>query len=746
MSQTDAQQESILCTPNYEIFNAQNGWTLARFSEEKTGKLFNASGDKLPTDKNLLVSLTGSWKISKKDGSKVFSVSYYEIPKQTSRANIVSYFKALKCRIGYKKANAIYDMFGEKTWDVIDNNPWELINVEGISRKNVEVLIKARVKNNQLRDVIAMCANAHVDIPAYTVLKVINDFGEKTIQTLSANPFALTKYKVPFEKADAIAKSFGLPNNFQPRMEAGIASLFSKATVCGHICIPKTDVSVNGKTEHGIIHQMMQLLNCSENECKTAVNEMFSAGKLKSGAGCIFTEESYSEEEAIAANIERLMFAGHSKIEHLDNIIADYESENFKLADSQIEAVRMVFKSQVSVITGGPGTGKTTVIKAVLFTHQQVFGASSEPILLAPTGKASRRMSEATGYPAATIHSSVGFRGDDIPADEEATINGNLVIIDEASMVDQKICAVLLRKIQTGAKLVFVGDINQLPSVGAGNVLKDIIDSTVIPTTRLNVIFRQKGESPIITNAAKMNEGDTELIYNSTFCFFETETEEETFRKTKEIYLKCIRKYGIENVILLNPQRQNTKVSVGAFNRELQQTLHTPEWEKYLDSCTNEENLSIKIGNTEYKPGDRIMQLKNTEVARNGDIGIIRRIAKYPDPDDPQNWMYNAFIEFNDDGMEIQYDIDMMRDIDLAYATTVHKSQGSEYECVIEVVSSSHPMMLRRQIIYTGITRSRRFVYLVGQSEALKKAIKAGTPDYRFTALKGRLKNCRLGA
>ena len=435
------------------------------------------------------------------------------------------------------------------------------------------------------------------------------------------------------------------------------------------------------------------------------------------------------------------MLAPHSKIEHLESLIDDYETDNFKLAESQREAVSMVFKSQVSVITGGPGTGKTTVIKAVLYVHQQVFGASSEPVLLAPTGKAVRRMAEATGFHAATVHSSVGYRGTSIPVSDEITVEGNLIIIDESSMLDQQICAILLNKIRTGAKVVFVGDINQLPSVGAGNVLKDIIESEVVPTTTLSVIFRQEGESPIIANAAKMNAGDTDLVYNSTFCFFDMPTEEDTFRKTKEIYLKCIRKYGISNVILLNPQRQNTLLSVGAFNKELQAALHTPEYSMYLDRCDDSDGLLIHIGSTEYRPGDRVMQLKNTEIASNGDIGIIRRITRYPDPDDPENWLYNAYIEFNEDGKLLEYNMDMMREIDLAYAMTVHKAQGSEYTCVVEVVSDAHPMLLKRQILYTGITRAKTYVYLVGQYDALKKAVQDGTPVFRFTALKGRLQH-----
>ena len=739
MEPNAARMESILCSPNYEIYRSQDGWCFIRYTEEGTGRKFNASGENLPSDKKLLVKLSGNWKISRRDGSKVFDVSFFEIPKQTNKENIISYLRSMKCRIGYKKAAQIYETFGEDTWDIIEERPWELTCIDGISDKTVEAVVRAKKNSGQLHDAASMCAEANADIPLYILQKVIDDYGDRTVETIRDNPYILTDYKISFEKADAVGLSLGLPKNYQPRLEAGVNCLFSRAAVSGHSCLPKMDVTVQGKKSRGIICQMMQLLNCTEEDSKVTVNRMFRAGKLKYSAGCLFTEESYSEEESIAADIKRLLLAEHCEIGHLDNIIDDYEAENFKLADSQRAAVKMVFRSQVSVITGGPGTGKTTVIKAILYVHQQVFGASSEPVLLAPTGKAARRMAEATEHPAMTVHSAIGYRGDSVPAKEDVAPGGNLIIIDESSMLDQKICACLLSKIKTGAKVVFVGDINQLPSVGAGNVLKDIIESSVIPTTMLSVIFRQQGESPIITNSAKMNAGDTDLVYTSTFCFFDTPSEEETFQKTQEVYLKCIRKYGIANVILLNPQRRNTLLSVGEFNKKLQETLHTSEYSKYLDISDCEDDLSIRIGGMEFRPGDRIMQMKNTEIASNGDIGIIRRIAKYPNPDEPGSWLYNAYIEFNDDGKLYEYNIDMMREIDLAYAMSVHKAQGSEYACVIEVVSSSHPMMLRRQILYTGVTRAKKYVYLVGQIEALNKAILDGTPVFRYTSLKGRL-------
>lgn len=494
----------------------------------------------------------------------------------------------------------------------------------------------------------------------------------------------------------------------------------------GHVCVPKDE----------LLGEMTKVLNAgfhnavSEDSCKEALNLAYKMKAIKVTANMVYSTKSFEEETGIVKDIRRIMSASDSKITEIDTFIEEYEDANFKLADSQRDAVHGVFEHQVEIITGGPGTGKTTVTKAVLYVHQQVFGGDSNAVLLAPTGRAARRMSEATGFPAQTIHSAIGYTGvPELDNRNEGFLEGNLFIIDESSMMDQFIAAKLLSMIPDGAKVVFVGDPDQLPSVGAGNVLREMIRSKAVPTTILSVIFRQAQDNPIVGNSLKINQGCTNLTFTNTFCFIERSAPEEILRTACAFYVKAVKKFGLENVILLNPFRNKGLLSVNEFNRQLQNLINPP--------IEGEE--SIKIRKLEFRPRDLVMQTKNTEIAMNGDIGVIHEISKMPDPDDMNRWTYIASIEFNGDGKRHDYTPEMMQDLDLAYCTTVHKSQGSEYQTVIMVVSEEHKVMLKRNIVYTGVTRAKQNVALIGQTEALNTAILNNQTDVRHTLLGDRL-------
>ena len=740
MEKASGALESVRCSFVFEV--GSNGtWSICRYRRQGDGKVISASGDGLPKQKHVVVDLHGKWEFDKKDARKVLRVSYFDYPPQTEEASIIGYLVALQCGIGFAKAKAVYEEFGEDSWTVIDEHPYELKKVKGIDSFSIRKLIEKRTASSQLRNLLAICSDAGVSLSPTKMRKIIKEFGNESTKKVEENPYCLTKFSgISFDLADAVAESLGIAKNFGPRRKSGVFAILDRAAICGHVCLPLMDTKGHdGKLCKGLLSEMKKSLQITEDEAKETVKELFDAKKLRVTKGFVYTSKRFEEESNIAKNLKRLMRAEFSSIGHIDPFIEDYEKENFQLADSQREAVRRVFESQVNIITGGPGTGKTTVIKAVLYAHRMVFGESSEPILLAPTGKAARRMSEATDYPAQTIHSAVGFRGDDVPPDSDAKIDGNLIIIDECSMMDQEIASVLLEKIPTGAKVVFVGDPDQLPSVGCGNVLADMINSKAVPTTKLSVIFRQEGDNPIVVNSFKVNNGRTDLVFNNSFVMLETKNDEDTFNKAYKLYLKCISKYGINNVILLNPQRRNTDLSLDAFNKKIQETVHEDP-QKYLGIDDTGEEDYIRANGKKFFVGDKIMQLKNTESARNGDIGFIRDIKDVSDPDDPENVLKFAVVEFNDDGVLLEYSVDQMSDVDLAYATTVHKSQGSEYRFVIEVVSMAHPAMLKRQLLYTGITRSKENVALIGQKEALVTAVKNGEPEHRWTLLSARLK------
>ena len=507
-------------------------------------------------------------------------------------------------------------------------------------------------------------------------------------------------------------------------LAAAIRKVLDNAAASGHVCLPKNE----------LLEQMVRFTGCSRDCCIEAIRAAFRDGRLLGANSCLYSPKRYEQEESISSNLVRLMAAECKPVRNLDRLISDCEIDLYSFAESQKDAIRNVFQNPVSVITGGPGVGKTTVTKGILAVHKDIYGSASKPVLLAPTGKAARRLSEATGYPAQTIHSAVGWKGEEFDYDAQPVpLDGNLIIIDECSMMDQQIAAILFERIETGSRLVLIGDVDQLPSVGCGNVLRDIIDSKVVPTARLTEIFRQAGENPIITNAHKINQGDDSLVFGKQFRFVECLNEQEIFEAACRMYVRCVSAYGDEEVVLLNPQRNNTLVSVDRFNAELQARINPPAPGK----------MEIRIGKTVFREGDKVMELKNTEAGpKNGDIGYIREISRRKSPEDPDQFNYYANIEWNGDRTWIEYNQDDMRHVTLAFCTTVHKAQGSEYKYVIEVVSRAHPGLLKKNLIYTGITRSREAVCLIGELESLSRAIKRNRDDEdrRYTLLASRLK------
>ena len=360
------------------------------------------------------------------------------------------------------------------------------------------------------------------------------------------------------------------------------------------------------------------------------------------------------------------------------------------------------------VLVGQGGVGKTMLAEAMLHL----------------TGKTTRLGGHAGTKP--TL---------DYDGQEAIMLEGNLIIVDEASMMDQAIACILFERIKSGSRVVLVGDIDQLPSVGCGNVLADLIRSEVVPTTRLTVIFRQAEENPIIINAHKINNGDSNLQFGKTFRFVQCRNEEEVFKAACSMYTKCVKAYGDEKVLLINPQRNNTPISVDRFNVELQSRINPPAIGK----------MEIKVGKTVFREGDKVMELKNIEDGpKNGDVGHIREITRRPDSDDPDTFNYYASIEWNGEDTLIEYSQDDLRHVTHAFCTTVHKSQGSEYQSVIEVVSKAHPSMLRRNLVYTGITRAKVNVCLIGEMDALRMAVANNTQEIRYTLLASRLHTAAL--
>lgn len=721
---------SITGVHQYTLYD-KDGFQVVKFRDEDTGKIFTACGNAIPCTKDCRAILHGRWteRKRKQDGEiqKQFSVQFSEIQMPVSERGVVSYLRSLKVRgLGQKKATLIFKAFGNQIWDILEHDPDRIKSIKGINEKTATGLIKKLGETQALRRVMH-AFKGRCDVTLLKAKAVLDTFQDESIDVIENHPYRLCQVRgFSFQAVDAMAMSMGIPPDDEERVYAVLFHLCRENTTSGHVCIPLNDLC-------NLMQRALRYNNASISleACQSAIKKAHVNGSLRYQAGMVYMKAQFEQEKFIAATIKS-MVARDSAIDNIDVFLDQYQNETgIVLAEKQADAVRCCLRNSMSVITGGPGTGKTTTIRALLYVHKLVYGNASEPVLLAPTGRAARRMSEATGYPASTIHSAIGYT--EQTGDPQACnhLEGNLIIVDETSMMDQLIAFLLLSSIPEDARLVFVGDPDQLPSVGCGNILHDIIVSGVVPLTTLDVIYRQGEDSPVITNAHAINTGNTELVYTTGFRFIEGNDTATIFEKACRFYVKCVKYYGIDNVVLLNPYRSKTALSVNEFNKRLQADVNPLKGGEF----------AMSVHGIEFRTNDKVMQTKNTEIAKNGDIGYIRRIARKPSEDDPTEYVYTAYIEFNGDGIEHPYSEEALANVDLAYCSTIHKSQGSQYETVIMVLSNEHTLALKRNLVYTGVTRAEKNVALIGQQAALRKAILNDTADIRYTLLPNRLRS-----
>lgn len=713
----------------------------------ETGKHFRALGDNLPDLQNTEVILRGCWKNNARYGEG-FHVNSYEIKLPTSEKGVVEYLNSLRVRIGITRAKKIYAKFGENVWDILETAPERLMEVPGITNKIVERLKQKMEETKIDRELTKLFIGISDSITNRKLAELKQVFGVDAVSIITNAPYKLCQVRgFSFDLVDKLGKKLGVPANDPARIEAAITYLLDNAAGQGHTCLPTEELKAKLSRLLRVDQEPSQAV--TDSDITTALRNAWANEAVKTTSNMVYTKSRYDQEVSVAQNVVRLLNNNADGIEDIETFIVAFEKEKeIALADNQKDAVRNAFKHKMSIITGGPGTGKTTIINAILFVHQKIYGNVSEPVFMSPTGKAARRMTETTGFPASTIHAAVGYRGEGVEIDdsndgEEGMLSGNLFIVDEFSMADLFISSVLLRKIPDSARLICVGDPDQLPSVGCGNVLYEMIRSGKIPTTKLNVIFRQKDTSAIVTNAAKIREGETDLIFNDQFCLIRKGSTNEVFEQAINRYCECVQKHGIDNVVLLCPYRNKGIAQVNRFNLELQ---------KRLNPVQPEEPVMRGENGVMFHKGDKIIQKRNTEIARNGDTGYIKRIEVNPDPDDPSDNILSAIVEFNGDGIEHNYAQSNLQELDLAYCTTVHKSQGSEYKVVIIVLSMEHKMLLKRNIVYTGITRAKEYVLIITEREGavdydgshsqespLNKAIINGKADIRYSLLGDRI-------
>lgn len=670
-----------------------------------------------------------------------FSFESIEINTPTTLKGIKSYLSSgLLPGIGPKTAENIVDKFKEDSLDIIQFNPERLLEVKGIGKKTLEGILDAYEDQREIRDIMIFFQD--FDISPNNTMKIYRNYGTESIAVIQNNPYRLAEdiKGIGFKRADEIGKQMDIKTDSPFRIRAGIKYILNEATNDGHCFLQK-------KT---LLNQGMELLNVPgeliEKELKnlTVDNQIRIIKNLEAE---IYLTNLYSAEENVSG---KLLEIAQAKTEDLDidieEILAEIElNDHIEFAPMQKEAIKKAISEGLLVITGGPGTGKTTIIKGIIEAAEKL---GFEISLAAPTGRAAKRMTETTGIEAKTIHRLLeySFLEESFMAfnkNEEDPLDVDFLIIDEASMIDINLMDSLLRAINKETRLILVGDIDQLPSVGPGNVLKDIIDSGIIEVVRLTDIFRQSQESMIVVNAHKINNGiyPEYNISDKDFFFMKGYEQEKILETIIALSKTRLPKYykldPIRDIQILSPMR-NGIVGVNNLNKNLQMALNPK-------SPIKEEK---SFSNSIYREGDKVMQIKNDYEIEykiyedgflldrgkgvfNGDMGIITVI---------DNTMEELTVLF-DDEKEVIYEFNQLDQLELAYATTIHKAQGSEFKAVIMPISWGPPMLMMRNLLYTGITRAKDLVVLVGDEKYLNMMINNNRIDERNSNLNKRLKD-----
>lgn len=677
---------------------------------------FKAVGYCLPTSDKVKYRMEGRWSKSQKHGIQ-FEVERYEEVIAPTKEGIIAYLASGQIKgIGKKTAERIYETFGQETLQVLDQDPKKLLKVKGISEKKLRKIIDSYLANRGARDVIAFLA-PHGVSPNRAV-KLYREYGEETMDIVRNHPYRLCELAgIAFKTADKLAMSMGIDPLSPERVDQALLYTLTDAETKGHLCLEK----------HDFLKECLKLLDTNgmtQDMAAARAVKLIQEDKLITYDNSVFKSRTARVEESLAYEIVRKVHGSVPDYPDLDEAISEEERAlRFRLAPEQREAIKMVLTSRLCVITGGPGTGKTSVQRALLDLYKKKYPAA-KIACCAPTGKAARRMEQSTGVPSTTVHRALGLiANEDGQYGDPETLDADLVLVDEVSMLDVYLAEKLFRSVPATARLILVGDSDQLPSVGPGAVLKEIIASDMVPVVRLDQVFRQKNGSRIAANAKLIRHGNLSLEYGPDFEFYDSTDLSVSAEIIESLYLQETAKYGIDNVVLLSPYRQKTETGANALNQRLQGKINPPGVGKY----------DAVHGQRRFRTGDKVMQIKNCDEINNGDVGYITSITGTQSDSVVR-------IDFGD-GRVVEYENSDLDMLDLGYACTVHKSQGSEYKSVIINLQCAHSVMLVRPLIYTAITRAKERVLIVGERRALCTAIRRTDTEQRGTKLAQRIQD-----
>ncbi len=722
--------------------NEDNGYTVALLETDTNVVTITGS---FPSDlTNETILMYGKYIKHQKYGEQ-FQVEAYSILLPTQLDAVENYLASGMIKgIGPSTAKKIVEAFGQDTFSIIQNNPERLTEIEGIGEVKAKTISESFVNQLDIKEIM-MFLQSHNISPNYAV-KIYKQYGKNTISVIRENPYKLAEdiYGIGFKLADKIAFSIGIERQSSFRIDAGLKYLLIEGAARGHSYLP----------QNVLIKSAVELLGTSEEILALEIRNMAFQAKLHieniDGKDCIYYIPYHNAEINVCNKLISLSSVDYGLTD--DEIKAQSDlsqrDNNIELTDTQSSAVKETVKNGVTVITGGPGTGKTTIIKTIIDVFERL---NKKVLLCAPTGRAAKKITESSGREAKTIHRMLEYAYGESDSNlsfnknEDSPLDADAVIVDESSMIDIILMNNLLKAIKLGTRLVLVGDMDQLPSVGAGNVLKDIISSEAIQTIRLDKIFRQAHGSSIIENAHRINSGTMPVCNekDSDFFFMKKNTNKEISDLIVELYTERLPlKYSIDTVKdiqVLSPMKKG-EVGVIELNNKLQEIINPPSKLK----------AEKTIGKVCFRVGDKVMQTKNNyqlawninnedgkniegEGIYNGDIGYIIYINEKDQ---------ELIVEF-DDKKEALYNFTQLDELILAYASTVHKSQGSEFPVIIMPATWAPEMLLTRNLLYTAVTRAKTLVVLVGQEKYIDFMVKNNKIDDRYSALDLRLKQVK---
>jgi exodeoxyribonuclease V alpha subunit len=717
--------------------NEETGYTVARVATDRSGELLTVVGALLGAQPGESLRLRGRWTSHPQYGRQ-FQVEAYDTMLPATVQGIRRYLgSGLIKGIGPRMAERIVDHFGQATLEVIEEDPKRLVEVPGLGPKRTAMITTAWEEQKAIKEVMVFLQG--VGVSTSLAVRIYKTYRDDAIEVVRREPYRLAGevWGIGFKTADQIAQRLGIPHDSPQRVKAGLQFALSEASEDGHCYLPETELVTKATgllgVDAGLAGRCLEELVAEEGVVAEPLPSDASPGGPEGWERAIWLVPFHRAEGALAGGLLRLLQAPVDRLasfQTVDWTVALgwlYQRSGMTLAPEQEAAVRLALTQRVAVLTGGPGCGKSYTVRAIVaLAHAK----QAKIVLAAPTGRAAKRLGELAGIEAATLHRLLQLRpGGDAAFDREHPLDADLVVVDEASMLDVLLANKLVKALPLGAHLLLVGDVDQLPSVGAGEVLRDLLAAERLPRVRLTKVFRQAQQSGVVTNAHRINAGQPPITRGLAdfFLFAEDDPDQVADLAVDIVANRLPRRFGLDprrDVQVLCPMHRGP-AGAGVLNERLQVAL-TP----------GREGLSERrFGGRVYRVGDKVMQLRNnydkgTAGVFNGSIGVVTTLSL-------EEQELRVLL---DEDEEVAYGFDELDELIHAYAVSIHRSQGSEYPCVVIPLTTSAWLMLQRNLLYTAVTRAKQIVVLVGSKRALARAVRTQGAGRRYTALTERLR------